>query len=60
MKGGPFGLKQFSKKIFTMRKKLKGGTLWGFSTPMLSQNIKKIEGGYIYGEVFVMDSFHLR
>ena len=25
--------------------KLKGGTLWGFSTSILSQNSKKIEGG---------------
>ena len=28
-----------------MPKKLKGGTLWGFSTSILSQNIKKMQGG---------------
>ena len=28
-----------------MPKKLKGGTLWDFSTSILSQNSKKIEGG---------------
>ena len=28
--------------------KLKRGTLWGFSTSILSQNIKKIEGGKIF------------
>ena len=28
-----------------MPKKLKGGTLWDFSTSVLSENSKKIEGG---------------
>ena len=28
-----------------MPKKLKGWTLWGFSTSILSQNIKKLKGG---------------
>ena len=28
-----------------MPKKLKGRTLWGFSTSILSQNIKKLKGG---------------
>ena len=28
-----------------MPKKLKGGTLWDFPTSILSQNIKKIQGG---------------
>ena len=28
-----------------MPKKLKGGTLWDFSTSILSQNIKKMQGG---------------
>ena len=27
------------------RKKLKGGTLWDFPTSILSQNIKKMQGG---------------
>ena len=29
-------------------KKLKRGTLWGFSTSILSQNIKQLEGGKIF------------
>ena len=28
-----------------MPKKLKGGTLWDFPTSILSQNIKKMQGG---------------
>ena len=35
----------FREKISQCRKKLKGGTLWDFSTPILSQNIKKMQGG---------------
>ena len=47
--------KKFSKKLHTQKngpsgalkshnaEKLKGGTLWGFSTSILSQNMKKIE-----------------
>ena len=27
------------------KKKLKGGTLWDFPTSILSQNIKKMQGG---------------
>ena len=34
----------FGKKISQCRKKLKGGTLWDFSTSILSQNIKKCRG----------------
>ena len=34
----------FRKKISQCRKKLKGGTLWDFSTSILSQNIKKMQG----------------
>ena len=37
--------KKFWKKSLTMPKKLKGRTLWGFSTFILSQNIKKLKGG---------------
>ena len=35
----------FREKISQCRKKLEGGTLWDFLTSILSQNIKKIEGG---------------
>ena len=35
----------FREKISQCRKKLKGGTLWYFSTSILSQNIKKNAGG---------------
>ena len=35
----------FREKISQCRKKLKGGTLWDFSTSILSQNIKKMQGG---------------
>ena len=34
----------FREKISECRKKLKGGTLWDFSTSILSQNIKKMQG----------------
>ena len=37
-----------------MPKKLKGGTLWDFSTSVLSENSKKIEGGPI-GEKFFFE-----
>ena len=35
----------FREKISQCRKKLKGGTLWNFPTSILSQNIKKMQGG---------------
>ena len=41
----PGALKKKNQKNLTMPKKLKGGTLWDFSTSILSQNSKKIEGG---------------
>ena len=41
----------FREKISQCRKKLKGGTLWDFSTSILSQNIKKMQGGP-FGEKF--------
>ena len=44
MKGGPFGEKKILGKKSPNAEKLKGGTLWGFSTSNLSQNSKKIEG----------------
>ena len=35
----------------TMPKKLKGGTVWDFSTSIRSQNSKKVEGGP-FGKTF--------
>ena len=35
----------FREKISQCRKKLKGGTLWDFPTSILSQYIKKMQGG---------------
>ena len=35
----------FGKKSHNAEKKLKRGTLWDFSTSILSQNIKKMQGG---------------
>ena len=55
--------KNFSKKLHTQKngpsgalkshnaEKLKGGTFWDFSTSILSQNIKKMQGGP-FGEKF--------
>ena len=37
-------MKKNWKKSLTMPKKLKGGTLWDFSTSILSENIKKLKG----------------
>ena len=39
------------KKSLTMPKTLKGWTLWGFSTSILSQNIKKLKGDP-FGKIF--------
>ena len=36
--------KKFGKKVSQCRKKLKGWTHWGFSTSILSQNVKKLKG----------------
>ena len=45
----------FREKNLTMpKKKLKGGTLWDFSTSILSQNIKKNAGGP-FGEKFFFE-----
>ena len=43
---GPGALKSHNAE------KLKGGTLWGFSTSILSQNLKKLKGGknFIFGK----------
>ena len=48
-----YSLLQHPKKYFeklTMPKKLKGRTLWDFSTSILSQNSKKIERGSFGGK----------
>ena len=37
-------VKKISEKSLTFRKKTEGGTLWDFSTSILSQNIKKLKG----------------
>ena len=42
----------FREKISQCRKNLKGGTLWDFSTSILSQNIKKNAGGTLWGKFF--------
>ena len=41
----------FGKKSHNAEKKVKGGTLWDFLTSILSQNIKKMQGGP-FGENF--------
>ena len=40
------------EKISQCRKNLKGGTLWDFSTSILSQNIKKKQGGPFGEKIF--------
>ena len=48
LSGGPFEeISNFRKKSHNAEK-LKGGTLWRFSTSILSQNIKKWKGGNFY------------
>ena len=46
----------FGKKSHNAEKKLKGGTLWDFSTSIRSQNIKKIplptKRGTLWGKIF--------
>ena len=42
----------FKRKSLTMPKKQKGWTLWGFSTSILSQNIKKLKGGTLWETFF--------
>ena len=42
--GRPFGENKMFEKILLMSKKLKEGTLWDFSTSVLSENSNKIEG----------------
>ena len=53
MSWGPFYEKKILEKS-QCRKKLKGRTLWGFSTSILSQNIKKLKGeNFIFGKLTV-------
>ena len=47
----------FGKKSHNAEKKLKGGTLWDFSTSILSQNIKKMQGGPFGENFFSKKSF---
>ena len=48
LKGGHF---RNCRKKSHNAEKLKGGTLWGFSTSILSQNIKKLKGGkFLFSE----------
>ena len=65
LKGGPFGdMKKFPKNFFmrflnsvTVAKNVKGGTLCDFLTSIVLQNIKKIEGGTLWGKNFNPKSF---
>ena len=41
-----------------MPKKLKGGTLWDFSTSVLSENSKKLKGGPFGGNFFFEKKSH--
>ena len=53
IEGEPFGDLKISQKNFEMRflnsvtvpKNVKGGTLWGFLTPIVLQNVETNEGG---------------
>ena len=47
----------FLKKSLTMPKKLKGGTLWDFSTSVLSENSKKLKWGP-FGNLFFKKKSH--
>ena len=51
LKGDPLEKKQIFEKKSHNAEKLKGGTLWGFSTSILSQNIKILKGGkFLFSE----------
>ena len=52
LQGGPLEKKQIFEKKVTQCRKTESGTLWGFSTSILSQNIKKLKWGkiFIFGE----------
>ena len=58
MNWGPFyEKKNHEKKSHNSEKKLKGGTLWDFSTSILSQIIKKLKGGP-FGDFFFEKKSH--
>ena len=65
MKGGPFGdMKKFPKNFLmrflnsvTVPKNVKGGTLCDCLTSIVLQNIKKNEGGALWGKTFDPKSF---
>ena len=44
--------KNFWRKVSQCRKKLKVGTLWHFSTSILSENIKKLKGALRWKQFF--------
>ena len=52
VKGGPFWEKTNFRKKSHNAEKLKGGTLWDFSTSILSQNIIKMQGDPLGGKFF--------
>ena len=49
VEGGTLRRKNKFPKKSHNAEKLKGGTLWGFSTSILPQNIKKLKGGTLWG-----------
>ena len=51
LKGGPFGEIFFRKRSLYNAEKIERGTLWDFSTSILSQNSKKMKVGP-FGENF--------
>ena len=51
LKEGHFWWKKILKSL-TMPKNLKGGTLWDFSTSVLSENSKKLKGGPFGKKIF--------
>ena len=48
LKGGPFGEKTNFRRKVSQCRKTERGTLWGFSTSIRSQNIKKLKWGKIF------------
>ena len=51
-------MEMFLEKVSQCRKQLKGGTLWVFSTSILSQNSETIEGGPFRDNFFRKKMFH--
>ena len=46
------------KQSLTMPKKLKHGTLWDFSTSILSESIKKLKGDPLVKTIFLKEKSH--